>query len=182
MTAVAADQLSDVIHGLGEVAEAALGSESAAQFSALEKHVNDVQSFVRETQQAMWSDEAKTTIKNLERGQSLSNTDLDVIRTFLVSDAARYLEHENDFENWKRELFSGEFWTGSRALDLGLIDGIGDLRGVLIDAVRLVPDIRNYLEERQRVEKLNRALESLNDASRKMLTRLMKEQLQSPDR
>jgi ClpP class serine protease len=28
-------------------------------------------------------------------------------------------------------LFSGEFWTGRRALELGLIDGIGDLRSVL---------------------------------------------------
>ena len=61
-------------------------------------------------------------------------------------------------------------------------DSIGDLRGVLIDAIRLVPDIRNYLEERQRVEKLDRALESLDDASREMLTRLMKEQLRSAKR
>ena len=29
------------------------------------------------------------------------------------------------------ELFSGAFWTGSRALELGLIDGIGDLRSVM---------------------------------------------------
>ena len=28
-------------------------------------------------------------------------------------------------------LFSGEFWTGRRALELGLIDGLGDLRQVL---------------------------------------------------
>jgi serine protease SohB len=28
-------------------------------------------------------------------------------------------------------LFSGEFWTGSRARELGLVDGIGDLRAVL---------------------------------------------------
>ena len=28
-------------------------------------------------------------------------------------------------------LFSGEFWTGRRALELGLIDGIGDLRSVI---------------------------------------------------
>jgi signal peptide peptidase SppA len=50
--------------------------------------------------------------------------------------------HE-DFKAWVRErrsaklktdettLFSGEFWTGRRALDYGLIDGIGNLRGVL---------------------------------------------------
>ena len=30
-----------------------------------------------------------------------------------------------------RTLFSGEFWTGSAALELGLIDGIGDLRSVM---------------------------------------------------
>ncbi|MGH6929999.1 MAG: S49 family peptidase, partial [Dongiaceae bacterium] len=28
-------------------------------------------------------------------------------------------------------LFSGEFWSGKSALDLGLIDGIGDMRSVL---------------------------------------------------
>jgi serine protease SohB len=28
-------------------------------------------------------------------------------------------------------LFSGEYWTGRRALELGLVDAIGDLRSVL---------------------------------------------------
>jgi serine protease SohB len=31
----------------------------------------------------------------------------------------------------ERDLFSGEYWTGMRALELGLVDVIGDLRGVL---------------------------------------------------
>jgi serine protease SohB len=31
------------------------------------------------------------------------------------------------------DLFSGEFWTGSRAMDLGLVDGISDMRTVLRD-------------------------------------------------
>ncbi|MGQ9365560.1 S49 family peptidase [Azospirillum sp. ST 5-10] len=43
----------------------------------------------------------------------------------------------------EEELFSGAFWAGRRALDLGLIDGIGDLRGTLRarfgDTVRLRP-------------------------------------------
>lgn len=32
-----------------------------------------------------------------------------------------------------KTLFSGEFWTARRALELGLVDGLGDLRGVLRD-------------------------------------------------
>jgi len=30
-----------------------------------------------------------------------------------------------------KELFSGAFWTGTRALEMGLIDGIGDLRSIM---------------------------------------------------
>ncbi len=41
------------------------------------------------------------------------------------------------------ELFTGAFWTGTRALDLGLVDRLGDLRAVLRERygekVRLVP-------------------------------------------
>jgi serine protease SohB len=31
----------------------------------------------------------------------------------------------------ENDLFSGEYWTGTRGLELGLVDGIGDLHGVL---------------------------------------------------
>ena len=31
----------------------------------------------------------------------------------------------------EKDLFSGAFWTGTKALDLGLIDGLGDLRSVM---------------------------------------------------
>jgi signal peptide peptidase SppA len=31
----------------------------------------------------------------------------------------------------EKTLFSGEYWTGSKAIELGLADGIGDLRGTL---------------------------------------------------
>src|SRR5208283_3001166 len=31
----------------------------------------------------------------------------------------------------ENDLFSGEYWTGNRGLELGLVDGIGELRGVL---------------------------------------------------
>lgn len=52
-------------------------------------------------------------------------------------------EIHDDFKAWVRErragrlkgdetaLFSGEFWTGRRGLELGLVDGLGELRGTL---------------------------------------------------
>jgi signal peptide peptidase SppA len=52
-------------------------------------------------------------------------------------------EIHDGFKDWVRErrrgklagddalLFSGEFWTGRRGLELGLVDGLGELRGTL---------------------------------------------------
>ena len=54
----------------------------------------------------------------------------------------------------ERKLFTGEFWTGAKALDLGLIDGIGDLKSVLQkkfgEKVRLpvVGADKNWLQRR----------------------------------
>ncbi len=54
----------------------------------------------------------------------------------------------------EEELFSGEFWTGRRALELGLIDGIGDMRTVLRERfgdrvrLRVVGDRRRWWRRR----------------------------------
>jgi signal peptide peptidase SppA len=52
------------------------------------------------------------------------------------------------------EVFSGEFWTGTQAQELGLVDGIGDVRAVMRerygDKVRfvMVSPKRNWLRDR----------------------------------
>jgi len=51
-------------------------------------------------------------------------------------------------------LFTGEFWSGQKALELGLIDGIGDLRSVMRDRFgadtkfKLVGPRRSWLQRR----------------------------------
>ena len=54
----------------------------------------------------------------------------------------------------EEELFSGAFWSGRRALELGLIDGIGDLRTVMRERfgdevrLRVVTPARPWLKRR----------------------------------
>ncbi|MGE0734548.1 MAG: S49 family peptidase [Alphaproteobacteria bacterium] len=54
----------------------------------------------------------------------------------------------------EEQLFSGEFWTGKRALQMGLIDGIGELRAVLRDRfgekveLRVIGERRGWLRRR----------------------------------
>ena len=74
MTMASTDQLTDTIQGLKQAADEALEQPSVSQFEALEKYVNEVDALVRETQQAMWSAEARQTIRKLEHGEPLTDS------------------------------------------------------------------------------------------------------------
>lgn len=181
MTMVETDQLVDTVQGLKEAAKIALANDSAEDFEAFERHLNEVEAFVREVQQSLWADDARTTIRRLEKGEPLNAQDTDLICAFLISDAERYLKQENNYHDWLKEL---ERLVEDLSQRVNLVDRdtIADLRGVLKDAIRLVPDIRNYLDEKRRVEKFEQALGALDQSSRDMLVRLLREQLRSPTR
>ncbi len=51
----------------------------------------------------------------------------------------------------EKEIFSGAFWTGRKALELGIIDGIGDLRSVLRDRFGPKVKLKCFGEQRPRL-------------------------------
>jgi signal transduction histidine kinase len=181
MTMVDTDQLVETVQGLREASQSALAHESAEDFEAFERYLNEVEAFVRETQQSLWSNEARATIRRLEKGDPLNEPDMELIRAFLISDAQRYLAHENNYNDWLKELRRLVDDLCKRVNTVGR-ETIADLRGVLKDAIRLVPDIRNYLDEKRRVEKFEQALETLDKSSRDMLVRVLREQLRAHNR
>ncbi len=181
MTMVETDQLVDTIQGLQEATKSALANESVEDFEAFERYLNEVAAFVRETQQSLWANEAQAAVRRLEKGDPLTKQDTDLIRTFLVSDAEGYLKHENNYHEWLNELKRIVDDLCKRVNTVNR-DSIADLRGIIKDAVRLVPDIRNYLDEKRRVEKFEQALDTLDKPSRDMLVRVLREQLRSVKR
>lgn len=181
MMTVETDQLVETIQSLKETASCALAHDSADDFEAFERHLNEIDAFVREVQQSLWTNEAQGAIRRLEKGDPLNEQDQELIRTFLISDAESYLKYENNYRDWLNELkrLVDELCKQVNTVDR---DTIADLRGVLKDAIRLVPDIRNYLDEKRRLEKFEQAIGTLDKPSRDLLVRLLREQLRSPNR
>ena len=181
MTATETDQLLDTIQSLRGAAESALNNESSEEFSNVERYVNEIEAYVRAIQQSMWADEARGVIRRLEKSEPLTPADNDVIRAFLISDAEGYVANENNFKDWVAELkrLINDLETRANTIDR---DSIADFRGVLHDAIRLVPDLRNYYTERRRIEKFEQAIATFDKSSREMLHRLLTEKLRSPNR
>lgn len=176
MSTINTAELMETISELKDAAGSALKNQCAEGFEALERHLGEVDGYVRELQQSLWSAEAKDTIRRLEKGEALTAADQKLLRIFLISDAKAYLEHENNFQDWVAELERLISHLSSNVAKLNR-DNIADYRGVLKDAMRLVPDIRNYFDEQRRVEKCEVALTELDQTSRKMLLKLLQDQL-----
>jgi len=181
MTVADTAELSEAIEVLSEATGLALEKKSADDFEAVSRRLGRIDVMVRELQQAMWADEAQDTIRRLKSGQALTETNRQTIRTFLISDAEHYLAVENNFDDWTAELSRLLADIARRAAEVDR-DTIGELRGVLKDAIRLLPDIQNYLAERQRIERFDLVTATLDDTSRDLLVRLLKDQLNRPNR
>ena len=176
MSMINTAELVETISELKNAASIAMKNQCADGFESLEKYLNEVEGFVRELQQSLWATEAKETIHRLEKGESLTQADQKLLRIFLVSDAEAYLKHENNFQDWVNELERIVSQLSTNVTQLNR-ENIADFRGVLKDAIRLVPDIRNYLDEQRRVEKFEQALNHMDQNSRKMLIKLLHDQL-----
>jgi len=66
--------------------------------------------------------------ENADDVERLKTLQRDIHEDFIALVKSRRDGKLNGPEN---DLFSGEYWTGRRGLELGLVDAIGDLRGVL---------------------------------------------------
>jgi len=74
---------------------------------------------------------------DVERLEAIQAEVHDSFKSLVRSRRGRKLRQPED------QLFNGDFWTGKRALEYGLIDGVADMRAVLTDRfgdkVRIVP-------------------------------------------
>lgn len=179
MTTVDTNELVQAVDSLRQSGRVALADGSADAFEQFERQLNELDAACREIQQTMWADEARTTIKHLESGEPLTPADQAVIRTFVISDAERYVALENNYHDWTAELerLLGEIGSKAHGSDR---ECVADLRGLVKDAVRLVPNIRNYLEEHRRIERCSVAVDTLDSDSRALLARILKDDLASP--
>jgi signal peptide peptidase SppA len=73
-------------------------------------------------------------------------------RDWVVSRRGDKLRQDQD-----ADLFEGKFWTGGRAVELGLVDGIGDLRGVMRSRFGDKTRFQVYGERRSLAQRLGMA-------------------------
>ena len=111
----------------------------------------------------------------------MSEADIGVVEGFMIGDAEAYTRIENDFESWTGEL--GRLVTSladksARLQGPLLLDAMGEVE----DARRVLGDICNFLEQKERVARYKRTMAQPLDGARSgMLAEILQRQLASAE-
>lgn len=176
-----AGSFTQAVEDLKVLTKSALSGGTAEKYETLEQHINRLDSALREFEQSQLKGDVDKAIRALAAGRPLSREEQAAVRAIIVGDAEAYLKMENNFKEWQTELkrLEGEMERLARSPNL---DAVQELRGVVKDAVRLLPIIRSYAEEKDRLDRFNTAFAHLDDDNRELLVTLLREKLSSTTR
>ncbi len=175
------NDLASRVQDLATLVSSAVRLKTVESFETLERQVNHFETFVRELQQARCADDARAAIRHLESNQALTDADRQTIRALVIGDAEQYIKQESNLNEWLTELQR----LTDRMSDVAgsdSQDAIDEMRGIVKDAVRLLPNIRSYMEEKDRLDRFNAAFATLDDDNRRLLVDILREKLASATR
>jgi len=135
----------------------------------------------REKLQEATAADVERLIRTLERDDEVTPQDRELIRTWVVGDAAAYLRVENDYRSWLAELrrLIAEI-SGARERTLS-VDGLRLLRGRIRDALRTTADIQYHREQAERLQKFEDASEAWSSDQKRTIAGVLRRMLLSPE-
>jgi hypothetical protein len=150
--------------------------------------IDDVSSFERLTDpivkltealhqgfQASIQDQLRSMIDKLRANAALSSAELATLESFIVGDAEAYTRLENNFPDWVGELTRLVGVLGAMSDNLqgsGWLDALGEVE----DAHRVLNDICNYLQQKDRITRFRKTVAAgLTPERTQILIEILKE-------
>ena len=137
--------------------------------------------YLREQMQAETSEKISMIINNLISDEEIPESDLMLIRLWIVGDAASYVQMENDYQKWLEELnrLFGVI-EELKLQDLSL-ENMYKLQGTARDAIRVIGDIVFFKQQQERINKFENASKNLNSGNKLVLAKILKQKLESEE-
>ncbi|MCL4503614.1 MAG: hypothetical protein M1438_17440 [Deltaproteobacteria bacterium] len=167
--------------GISRVFDEAASYPSADKFSEAGVALVKARKAIREELQQMTARAMQPIIAKLRQNQPLGAEEKDLVRMWIVGDAAGFTQKENDFLEWLAEFkrLGDAIQQVERAPST--LPQMLDLHGNLEEAVRLAGDIQFFLEEKERLGRFEQAIQNLSKDDAEMLASILQEKLNSPE-
>jgi hypothetical protein len=136
---------------------------------------------VREIIQDLTGPQMEAIITKLEKRASLTQEEKDCVRSWIIGDAESYTRMENHLQAWLQEFKAlQDAVKGYEGREVTVQDLL-NLHAVLEDAVRVAANIEGFLEKKERIERFERSIQSLDKEDVPFIVDILKKQLESEE-
>lgn len=137
--------------------------------------------YLREQMQAETSEKILTIINKLKSNEEITDSDLMLIRLWIVGDAASYVQMENDFQEWLEELNRLFRVIEQLKVQNLSLENIYKLQGTVRDAIRVIGDIVFFKQQQDRINRYENASKNLNPENKLVVAKILQQQLESEE-
>ena len=169
------EMLNEVISSKQTVDE----STEEGYYNKITEHLVSLEDHLREQMQAETSQQISMIINMLESDEDITDSDLMIVRLWLVGDAASYVQMENDYQGWLQELnrlFGVIEQLKGQKLSL---ENLYKLSGNARDAIRVMADIVFFKQQQERINKFDNTSQNLNSENKLVVAKILKQKLES---
>jgi hypothetical protein len=162
----------------------ALRDLHALELERFEQKLRTLDALCREEFQDELRETYMSLADRLERGDALTDQERAAVEVLFTGAARIYLKIENNFDDWIVEL--QRLLAELQAAGEQGFNRMGDLMHVQAlcrDAMHVMPEVLHYVREKERVELFRQSLGGrINGESGRMLARMIRDMMASPDR
>jgi hypothetical protein len=171
----------EYLKGMSQVMKQAQAGNNADQYSFAATQLVLAKNQVREAIEQATADDVAPIIAKLENNQPLTEAEKQTVRLWVVGDAEGYVKMENNFPDWLVEY--------QRLMDAvadyegrpGSVQELVEVHGVLEDAIKVADTLAHFLDDKERVDRFEKAITQLNAEDGKFIAGILKSMLASPD-
>ena len=175
------DPVSSSIQETTSKARQCLTNENSEGYEALDSLFRRLEVVAREVMQDKLRGDYQTLVEKLEKGRVLTAEEQNTLELLIIGVARTYLQIESDFPTWKAKVdrLAHEL-EALQASGIDSAEALLQIQGICLEAKTVLPELTNYLRERERVERFENSLRSsLGVESGQLLADVVREMLQS---
>jgi hypothetical protein len=173
--------VTDSINETVSRARQCLVNENSEGYEALDSLFRRLEVIAREVFQDRLRSDYQTLVEKLEKGRVLTADEQNTLELLIIGVARTYLQMESDFSAWKTKVDSlARDLEALAASGADSTDALLRVQSICLEAKTVLPELTNYLRERERIERFENSLRSsLGVESGQLLADVVREMLQS---
>lgn len=173
--------LADLVTMTQQHLDNSLGRSTSTSYNNFSQFLTYVKAELREALQKLTAAPVRTIISKLKQKKPLTDSEIGLLRLWIVGDAEAYVMTENNYNEWIDEMKRLVREIQQYKDQTPELDTVVALQGRVVDLHRNLQDIINFLSEKERVDRFIHSTQQIDSEEAHALAAMLERKLQSSE-